>query len=268
MSDEWTTVTTKDKKRTNKRRARHSNKLHLTSDLVTQPETEWTNDSKRVIVEQLINYKSMLKETDFFKSLIATFDEAILSPQQMVCYGIGNFARPRSGPLWQLACALSLWDMIHSVTYREAGLFYFDPCTSPMEISILQDLGIQLIEANERGKRNIHSIPTLFFMPHCPMLLYFNVLLENWENMDKLQIFGNSIGRYAHGIRVKIPQGISLLLPLLKEESIVCSKNDVCDMEGEFDHAFNDCYISTIQCNGQLPEKLEEDTHIEDEETI
>lgn len=268
MTDEWTTVTTKDKKRTSKGRTRSSNKLHLTSKLVTPLAIEWTDDSKQAIVGQINNYKVMLKETDFFQSLVEIFDKATISPQQMVCYGIGNFARPRSGPLWQLACALNLWDMIHSVRYEEVELFYFDPCTSPMEISILKDFGIQLIEVNERGKRNIHSTPTLFFMPHCPMPLYFNVLLENWENMDKLQIFGNSLCRYAQGMRVKIPQGISLLLPLMKEESTLCSKGDVRDMEGEFDHAFNDCFISTIQCSEELPEKPEDDVQIDDKETL
>jgi len=264
MTDEWTTVTKQDKKRIAKGRKIQINRnRQRTSAAVQAPPdaTEWTDESKRLIVEQLYDYKYKLKETDFFKFLTESFNDSPIRPQQIVCYGIGNFGRQRSGPLWQLACALNLWDILQSANDESeppVHVYFFDPCSTQLETSILHDLGIQLIQDNERGKRNIHSTATLFFMPHCPMILYFNVLLENWVSLNKVLLFGNQLCKYANRLGIDVPKGVALLVPFLKEIAMTYSKTDVRDMEGEFDRAFNDCFLTMIRCTEALPDRPDE----------
>lgn len=270
MNDEWKTVTKQDKKRIAKGRKRPPGNHHqLTTAALTDPHaTEWSDDSLQIIVEQIHLYKTTLKETDFFKLLVETFEKGSIRPQQLVCYGIGNFARLRSSPLWQMACALNLWDVINSRQDDDsiAKVYYFDPCMSLLEARILTELGIQVINVNERGKRNIRATPTFFFMPHCPMPLYFNMLLENWENLDKILLFGNNLGSHAHRLGSKIPRGVQLLFPFMNEEALSCSRADLRDMEGDFDRAFNDCFLTTIVSSEELPEKPGDDATESEEE--
>uniref|UniRef100_A0A7N0UDT0 SRR1-like domain-containing protein n=1 Tax=Kalanchoe fedtschenkoi TaxID=63787 RepID=A0A7N0UDT0_KALFE len=45
---------------------------------------------------------------------------------------------------------------------------------------------VSVIPVNEQGKRQAVTVmPTLFFMPHCDLSLYNNLLLTNWT-YDKL----------------------------------------------------------------------------------
>jgi hypothetical protein len=272
MNDEWKTVTREDKKRIAKGRKRPPGKHHQsTTAALTDPHaTEWSDDSLQTIVEKIHMYKCSLKETDFFKLLVETVENAPIRPRQLVCYGIGNFARLRSSPLWQMACALNLWDFINSRQDDDviAKVFFFDPCMSLFEASILAELGVQVIHVNERGKRNIQSTPTIFFMPHCPMPLYFNMLVENWENLDKILLFGNNLSSHANRLGSKIPRGFHLLFPFMNEEAMSCSRADLRDMEGDFDRAFNDCFLTTIVPSEELPEKPANDSTESEEEDI
>jgi hypothetical protein len=52
-------------------------------------------------------------------------------------------------------------------------------------------LGWGVMEENDEGKRRVRG-PTAFFMPHCPMRLYSNLLWANWgDGLKDLVIIGN-----------------------------------------------------------------------------
>ena len=79
-------------------------------------------------------------------------------------------------------------------------MVYFEPLMTQLERVLLEDVfHVEIIRHNERGKRSITTSTTetckaitdndrpdkimsstLFYMPHCPMRLYGNVLWSNW----------------------------------------------------------------------------------------
>mmetsp|Transcript_28284 Transcript_28284/g.83274 ORF Transcript_28284/g.83274 Transcript_28284/m.83274 type:complete len:260 (-) Transcript_28284:231-1010(-) len=139
---------------------------------------------------------------------------------EIICYGIGNFSEPYSPSMLQLACVLQLrrelsakqGDRIMETNddfpmdtlgkKGELKIHYFEPEITPAERRMLADFGVEIIEINEEGKRRISdtSRSTLFYMPHCPMRLYSNVLWANWDPKllfgGKLVVFGNDFNAY------------------------------------------------------------------------
>ena len=61
---------------------------------------------------------------------------------------------------------------------------------------MLKELGVEEIDRNEEGKRKAHpDRRVLFFMPHCDMWLYSNVLWANKDDegsLDRVTIIGNA----------------------------------------------------------------------------
>lgn len=89
------------------------------------------------------------------------------------------------------------------------SMLVFDPVIGKLEISVLEELKCGVMKENEQGKRCCYIPPTeagqsedtilgprgvgeveeqalwrptLFFMPHCPMRLYSNLLWANWSS--------------------------------------------------------------------------------------
>ncbi len=118
---------------------------------------------------------------------------APLPPLDLVVYGVGGFERSLPARL-QLACALALH---RSPRFRGGALHLFDPVLSAVECAAAAQLGFALLAVNEEGKRRI-AAPTVFFMPHCPMRLYSNVLWANWgaAALARLLLVGNSFEAY------------------------------------------------------------------------
>ena len=97
--------------------------------------------------------------------------------KEIVCYGIGNFSKPYSPPMLQLACALLLRESFskpspsqesdkfenddnkESKTVTISGcipMSFYDPCTTKSEKEILQKyFNIIVIPCNEQGKRKL-----------------------------------------------------------------------------------------------------------------
>lgn len=103
-----------------------------------------------------------------------------------------------------------------SISHEDRGdghdhfsMLVFDPVIGKLEITVLEKLGCGVIKENEQGKRCCYIPPkeagqsedatlgpwdvgeadeqalwrpTLFFMPHCPMRLYSNLLWANWSS--------------------------------------------------------------------------------------
>ena len=83
-------------------------------------------------------------------------------------------------------------------------LYYFDPCMLPVEKELLETtFHVHVLDSNEMGKLSIEVMrsqirlggthpsietqsgcsPPLFYMPHCPMRLYSNVLWSHWGHL-------------------------------------------------------------------------------------
>lgn len=60
----------------------------------------------------------------------------------------------------------------------------------------MEELGFSVMRFDELGRREV-KVPTLFFMPHCELQLYDNLLGANWgEGLRRMAILGNSFGGY------------------------------------------------------------------------
>ena len=161
-------------------------------------------------------------------------------------------------------------------------MVYYEPYLKPIERDVLtQYFYVTILTTNERGKRcvdqtkqNISGVennkasigdmsqqPTsssLFYMPHCPMRLYSNVLWANWDPEyimnGRLIIFGNSLLAYDDRIMdsERRNDDTNAIFPCLKwireEPAFVKStrkmdrNNTLSDLKLEM--AFNDCVIT------------------------
>ncbi len=123
-------------------------------------------------------------------------------------------------------------------------ILYFEPFMKPIEKRVLEEIfHVVILETNEQGKRCIineeqtktntnvktkstpirseRTVTTLFYMPHCPMRLYSNVLWANWDaNLllsGRIIILGNSFQAYDDRI-ISFEQrndGTNCIFPLL-----------------------------------------------------
>ncbi|KAG7341566.1 phosphotransferase KptA/Tpt1 domain containing protein [Nitzschia inconspicua] len=219
--EEWTTQTTKSRRRggrsNNCNRRSNTKTIGLSAAMnnmtLTVNETEDdVSVSSKEVEASLRQCQGELLYSDFYRSLIAYCDDQpYILVKDVVCYGIGNFyAKRPSAPLWQLALAVMLREYYSERLQksRDAGkdtavisMYYFEPRMTAKERDFLQNtLQVHVIDHNERGFRTISEQKhTLFFMPHCPMALYANLLYSNWECLDKVIIFGNSLSNYLDG---------------------------------------------------------------------
>ena len=74
---------------------------------------------------------------------------------------------------------------------------FFDPIITAPEAEVLTTLHVEIITENEMGKRTAVT-PALFFMPHCDLPLYNNLLWANWrpECLCNVALLGNSLDFY------------------------------------------------------------------------
>jgi len=110
----------------------------------------------------------------------------------IVCYGIGSIEKSIISQ-YQFALVLILRDL-----FEITGKAYaYDPVSTPVDLEILLHYEINTIDANEKAKRPIIN-QTLFYMPHCPLGLYNNVIASNWERkkLEKIILVGNRLDFY------------------------------------------------------------------------
>ena len=205
---------------------------------------------------------------------------------KIVCYGIGNFSTS-SASQWQLACILSVWKKLNQpqqdstrtsaaetpattttntsddddddaksrIQQPRISMEYYDPCTTQSEIICLERQGIKVLKVNERGQKEIHNSDdddennknTFFYMPHCPLSLYTNVIYTNWNHLHQVLIYGNSLTAYAN--RLVVNKHVRLLKLIVDKSNAMIEtpmpigKDDIQDRSGHFEQAFNDSSI-------------------------
>jgi hypothetical protein len=246
----WTVVTKNDKKRIAKgRRTKKNNTPSPAIKQTTEDDTFTATDKERCTIA-IQNCVEKLKQTDLHRNLVELLllvsdnDDNDNTIKDIVCYGVGNFSGgvAANAPMWQLACIISLQTILSS-----SNVYYYDPCTTALELDILTtDLNMTVLTENERGLR-ITTTQTLFVMPHCPQLLYNNVLISNWTSLHNIWILGNSLHAYSgRQIGMPIHKGIEVLLPFIVEQELIISKQDLEDYH-YLEAAFNDCHLVRIE---------------------
>ena len=235
-------------------------------------------------------------EISFFSALLDGVIDKTLKGEghrcinEIVCYGIGNFYTARidkyNPSLIQLACIIALRDML-TARYKEIvessskyekdrselssnsiSLVYFEPFIVPIEREVLLHFDVKIIDKNEQGKRKINTDNrnseilkdcTLFYMPHCPMRLYSNVLWANWSEeliFNRILLLGNSFKAYDDRIvssSRKLGDKTNALFPLLPfihEQTILLKQTSKQQNEisnNDLEKAFNDCVVISFQ---------------------
>lgn len=263
-TEEWRVITKKDKKRVfqGTRRGKPAatrtaivtaiNRRHPATNGNNLPESVFSDTDKERCKTEIQCCVEKLRVTDFYRNLREGLTNVVVMPlktdedghgslRDMVCYGVGNFSTA-SASLWQFACILSL-----QADLAVEHVFFYDPCTTDLEVALLKEFQIQIIPDNERGHRPV-SVPTLFYMPHCPQQLYANVLMSNWETLNNVIFFGNSLQAYEsrHIGNAALHKSIEVLLPFLREEELKYSKLDL-EQHYPIETAFNDCNLVQVQ---------------------
>ncbi|XP_030478528.2 protein SENSITIVITY TO RED LIGHT REDUCED 1-like [Cannabis sativa] len=111
----------------------------------------------------------------------------------MVIYCIGRIKESEHSRL-QLSLALLLKEKVDWI--NNDNIKIFDPRLSDEENEALSEMGFQVLENNEGGRRKANE-PTLFYMPHCPVTMYLGLMEENLEDtLNNVVILGNSFEKY------------------------------------------------------------------------
>ncbi len=154
----------------------------------------------------------------------------------------------------------------------QVPIYYYEPCILPVERELLETVfHVVVLENNEFGKLHLQSMrqqdgekasrtttisksapKSLFYMPHCPMRLYCNVLWSHWETLASTIIYGNSFHSYDERTvslqgQTDPTNGILRIIPCTNEISIKLRGNrrgdELYDALNHLETAFNDCNI-------------------------
>ena len=156
---------------------------------------------------------------------------------------------------------------MHSKHQRSVKMLFFEPLMTDLERTILKDvLFVDIIETNERGKRQAgnNGKRTLFYMPHCPMRLYSNVLWANWGELlwsGNAVVYGNNFHGYDDRIlsndeRTDPTNAVLKIIPHLVANQIdgltsKASSGVESDLLVKMENAFNDCVVMTFDARDE-----------------
>lgn len=143
------------------------------------------------LYKRLVTLKSddsCLKYSEYLKSLI---DDSGIDIKKVVCYGIGRVSSDLTAQ-YQLSVLLCLMEII-----KVKQAFIYDPILTDAEIDVLEKFGLQNIGHNERCRHKT-DVSTLFYMPHCSVSMYNNLLYANWktQQLNQMLIIGNKFSSY------------------------------------------------------------------------
>ncbi|CAG8845875.1 38240_t:CDS:2, partial [Gigaspora margarita] len=110
----------------------------------------------------------------------------------IVCYGIGSIEKSSTSQ-YQFALML-LFKNLFQITGK---IYAYDPILSQVDTEVLTHYNIESIKINEKAKRAVTN-QTLFYMPHCPLGLYNNLIEANWDRikLKDVIIVGNRLDFY------------------------------------------------------------------------
>merc|ERR1712228_555890 len=182
-----------------------------------------------------------MQKSSFFRFLWIMFKLIISSNHyflnsikvNIICLGLGSFCNSLSS-MQQISflCAL-----MKQFTKEENGHFIlnkvelFEPILNEIEKAILNEFGIDVLCKNEMGKYAVNDIDdnviSICFMPHCPQILYNNLLATNWGySLSKMYIIGNSFERYLQFKKCIDWMSITKKLNIIKAINIWTNSDD------------------------------------------
>ncbi|XP_043653703.1 SRR1-like protein [Drosophila teissieri] len=158
-------------------------------------ESDYLIDCPDVNVEKfqprLENLCTEMCQSDYFLVAMETLQqqlEGIKKPlERIVCLGLGPFSRTYHA-LHQAAFVIGLQRQ-HKIT--EA--LYYDPVFRDSERELIQMFGGIIMSEDCAGKHEA-TVPTLYYLPHCPYALMHNILWSNWkrETLPNVFLISNS----------------------------------------------------------------------------
>lgn len=210
----WTIVSNRRNRKNQKPIPNPStNSLHIESPTLKSPidPIPWSPSNSQFdpLVQSKLQFKlkstiNKLRSSQFYTHFVELLDSPQIqtginkllefsSTFQFIIYGIGSIDSYES-PRLQLGLALLIYEHFKS---QISSVEVFDPVISANECTVIEGLGFKVMRVDENGRREV-QVPTLFFMPHCEVQLYDNLLSANWgaEHFNKMVVLGNSFGEY------------------------------------------------------------------------
>ncbi|KAH8349081.1 hypothetical protein KR084_004913 [Drosophila pseudotakahashii] len=158
-------------------------------------ESDYLIDCPDVNVEKfqprLENLCTEMRQSDYFLVAIEALQqqlEGLKKPlERIVCLGLGPFSRTYHA-LHQAAFVIEL-QRHHKI--KEA--LYFDPVFRDSEKELIRLFDGCIMSEDCAGKHEA-TVPTLYYLPHCPYALMHNILWSNWkrETLSNVFLISNS----------------------------------------------------------------------------
>ncbi|KAM8705981.1 hypothetical protein ACLKA7_010304 [Drosophila subpalustris] len=158
-------------------------------------ESDYLNDCPDVNVDhfesRLERLCTEMSQSDYFILSMETLQQqldALKRPlERIVCLGLGPFTRTHQA-LHQAAFILSTQRQ-HNI--KEA--LYYDPVFRDTEKELIQRLKGTVMTEDCAGRHEA-TVPTLYYLPHCPYALMHNLLWCNWasESLPNVLLISNS----------------------------------------------------------------------------
>ncbi|KAH8295318.1 hypothetical protein KR018_009943 [Drosophila ironensis] len=158
-------------------------------------ESDYLNDCPDVNVEKfqprLERLCSEMGQSDYFlvamEALQQQLDKMKTPLERIVCLGLGPFSRTHQA-LHQAAFIVALQ------RHQKIGeALYFDPVFRDTEKELVRLFDGCVLTEDCAGKHEA-SVPTLYYLPHCPYALMHNILWFNWqrETLPNVLLISNS----------------------------------------------------------------------------
>eukprot|EP00977_Amphora_coffeiformis_P001539 scaffold296_cov102-Amphora_coffeaeformis.AAC.27 len=242
----WHTVSAKDKKRVMRQKGRRKQNGVAHPTVASQTAVENISELEQIVLA----CRQTLQKTTLYREILEGVIATLETPE-ILCLGMGNFSKTHgvyfSASLWQLACLLQMRDDLEAKREKEGStglikVYFYDPISTDFEKKFLQQNQILVLQKDEQGKRKLQP-GALVFLPHCPAILYENLLQTNPHipSDNQTVLLGNSIQHFCEALTPTV--GIATLqarVDALEERRLTVEEGG---QPGDFDKAFNDTYI-------------------------
>ena len=155
---------------------------------------DWVAGQSAIVRER----EQELRRSPFWGSVAAALRAVVLTdsnkaaaPVELVCYGLGELDSISGS--YQLALLLLL---AAELQIAPGAVYCYDPVHTPEEEAVLVRCGCEPLRHDERGLRTC-TVPTCFYMTHCPFPLMNNLIWANWAAPWRVSLIGNDLGFHA-----------------------------------------------------------------------